>query len=685
MRGGDTLQGIAAGLYGDSSLWYKIAQANGLSGESTLIEGTTLRLPAGVTRNSYNASTFKPYDPAAAIGDTAPTAPEPPKNGDNGKCGTFGQILLAVIAVAVTIIAAPLGTLVSSALTGTLGATAAGFAGAATVGAVASTVSQAVGVVTGIQEKFSWKSVGISALTAGFGKGGVNLGGSIAKDIGLKGAFAVGVGAAINNAAVQGISVATGLQDKFSFAGVAAAGVGAGIGDKVGSLLGERAGTFGGKLLTNTASAIANAATRSAIEGSSFGDNIIAAIPDVIGQAVGAELAAAIIAGANAQTNSDPVATGQGTNEHGVSYTEYSDGSKRYGKVFIEDTRTAGQITGYDIDAMLENQSAWGAAYADIRAATYRSLSNVSYTNGFFDRVSKDSFTVKRFLDNRRASNLLAFQRQAYKQHRANLFKHLTSNAYITSGQAIVGDIYLDMAKAFANVGIDTAEGLLNIGLLAGSNVGRTLVLSGNGVDFSGLKFQGVDPTIQLGAEIASVASGVGGLARGGIALGRYGIKALAKNGAGLGISTKALGNPEAIVKGIGSLNSRQLSVLEKLPDFGSQTIVHKPFRNNDLAALTAQTGDEFAMFTTGGRRLITRGDSTSVPINTEKAAFLASKGWRFSSHTHPGTTQHVLRSSPDDRSVLLATGGKRSSIYNSSGDWRIFTPQGDDFTKWVP
>jgi hypothetical protein len=38
----------------------------------------------------------------------------------------------------------------------------------------------------------------------------------------------------------------------------------------------------------SAASAIANAATRSLIEGSDFGDNVLAALPDVIGQTIGA-------------------------------------------------------------------------------------------------------------------------------------------------------------------------------------------------------------------------------------------------------------------------------------------------------------------------------------------------------------------------------------------------------------
>ena len=57
------------------------------------------------------------------------------------------------------------------------------------------------------------------------GAGGV--GGAVAS--GIKNGFAQAVVAgAVNNALVQGIGHATGLQDKFSWAGVAAAGVSAG-------------------------------------------------------------------------------------------------------------------------------------------------------------------------------------------------------------------------------------------------------------------------------------------------------------------------------------------------------------------------------------------------------------------------------------------------------------------------
>lgn len=149
--------------------------------------------------------------------------------------------------------------------------------------------------------------------------------------------------------------------------------------------------------------------------------------------------------------------------------------------------------------------------------------------------------------------------------------------------------------------------------------------------------------------------------------------------------SNPATGTPAAIARGIGELNSQQIAVLHQLPEFGSNTIVHKSFGQRDLAALTAATGDEFAMFSTGGRRLIYRGDFESVPVTPEIGADLAAQGWRWSSHVHPGFDASVLRSSPGDRAVLDAMGGERSAIFNSYGQQRIFTPLGDSLEGWKP
>eukprot|EP01035_Chromulina_nebulosa_P034183 gene34184-45842_t len=101
---GDTLRTIAQTLWGDASLWYLIADANGLTGTETLASGRVLNIPNKVHNTHNSADTWRPYDPNEALGDVNPTAAQPPKK---NKCGVFGAILLAVIAVAVAAWAGP--------------------------------------------------------------------------------------------------------------------------------------------------------------------------------------------------------------------------------------------------------------------------------------------------------------------------------------------------------------------------------------------------------------------------------------------------------------------------------------------------------------------------------------------------------------------------------------------------
>jgi hypothetical protein len=151
-------------------------------------------------------------------------------------------------------------------------------------------------------------------------------------------------------------------------------------------------------------------------------------------------------------------------------------------------------------------------------------------------------------------------------------------------------------------------------------------------------------------------------------------------------ISASAKGNPSAISRGYSELSKAQTFVLSKLPEVGSQTIVPKRlFGQNDLAALTAATGDEFAMFTTGGRRLIIRGGTEGVPVGVEMAEQLSQKGWRWSAHTHPGIDDIVLRSSPGDVEILKSMQGQASAILNSEGRRKLFNKTGDLLTGWLP
>ena len=292
VRGGETLSSIAAQLWGDSSLWYKIAEANGVSAANALVEGQRLTLPAGVMKNSHNAGTFRPYDPSEVIGELSPTTPKPPKN---NKCGMMGQIMLTAVAMAVTAILPQVSAVFQGVMGNILGAMA------------GSAASQGVGVATGIRDKFDFKAVAMTGVSAGIGAGV----GSVLGQAGVAGSKVLTdvVRGVAGSAISQGIGVATGLQKKFDFAGVAAAGLGAGVGGLLSRKLigptldGEplnaattwnRPDGFGHMAAVGVADAIGQATARSLVQGTSFGDNLIAALPSAIGNTIGNAIGRAI-------------------------------------------------------------------------------------------------------------------------------------------------------------------------------------------------------------------------------------------------------------------------------------------------------------------------------------------------------------------------------------------------------
>ena len=133
-------------------------------------------------------------------------------------------------------------------------------------------------------------------------------------------------------------------------------------------------------------------------------------------------------------------------------------------------------------------------------------------------------------------------------------------------------------------------------------------------------------------------------------------------------------GNPSAITHFDVELNTRQNNLLMQLPDFDSSVIVKKNAVNlNDIAALTAKTGDEYAMFTRGGQRMIIRGNSQMVNINKSKALELHNAGFKWSGHTHPGEGVNVKMPSDGDLYILEQFKQKRSVILDSQGKVALF------------
>ena len=135
-------------------------------------------------------------------------------------------------------------------------------------------------------------------------------------------------------------------------------------------------------------------------------------------------------------------------------------------------------------------------------------------------------------------------------------------------------------------------------------------------------------------------------------------------------------------------LTSLQRRLLEQLSSSESQLIVPKgTVSMNDLRNLTLHTGDEFAMLTRSGERLIFRGlggaDGTlpSIPqLSVDTAGRYAAQGWRFSGDTHTPGFQAI--GSVGDKNVLRAFGQRQSGVWGSqwgSSPGRFFSQFSDE------
>ncbi len=259
-RNGETLQNVAVSVWGDSSLWYLIGEANGLSAGDALKAGQTLIIPNSISNVRNASDTFKPYNPSSIIGDTTPTMPiAPPPKEDGGGCGV-AQILIIIIVIVASIFTAgaaaaafaTVGAGVGGSLFAIGSAVMAGTAGVgfgATVaiafvaGAVGNIAGQLVGMAAGVQDDFSWSQVGqaglTSAVTAGIGQwaNGAKTAATVSESstffekmssysrtagnyVSKQGSWAKAGVQAVGSYAVN---AATGIGEKFSWAGVAGA------------------------------------------------------------------------------------------------------------------------------------------------------------------------------------------------------------------------------------------------------------------------------------------------------------------------------------------------------------------------------------------------------------------------------------------------------------------------------
>ncbi|MGT0194101.1 LysM peptidoglycan-binding domain-containing protein [Burkholderia pyrrocinia] len=306
VRAGDTLQSVASALWGDSSLWYILADANGLKSTDELRSGQLLTVPNKVTNVHNTATTFKPYDPGRAIGDTQPTLPAPPPPPGPGGCGGFISIIAIVVAVVATVYTAGaasgllgvtatgagataggglgslgVATLSGSVTGGTLGA-ASGVVAAGVGGTVGALASQGVMIAAGQQRGLDWGGVALSAFSAGSmsALGGSSAMAAVKSGLGQTGS-AVASGAA-RSVMTQGLGVITGAQRSFDWTGVAASAIAAGAGSAVGqTALGQM--PFAGSV----ASGVTAGAASTLVRGGSLSRDIGAIAADAVASTVG--------------------------------------------------------------------------------------------------------------------------------------------------------------------------------------------------------------------------------------------------------------------------------------------------------------------------------------------------------------------------------------------------------------
>ncbi|AMO95565.1 lysM domain protein [Collimonas fungivorans] len=260
---GDTLSSIARAVWGDSTLWYLIADANGLTNGDHLIAGQVLTVPNKVGNFHNTSSTFRVYNAGQAIGDTMPILPPeplpppPPTSSSGGGCGGFVQFLAMVVAIVVSavIIYASMGTATPyvTEFWGTVGM-------GAVAGAAGAAASQVVLIAGGEQNGFDWKGVAMAAV-GGAVTAGVTQGMPMAGSDAFVRGFAQG---AVSSVVTQGVEVATGLQSHFDWRGVAASAIAQGVGSSVGQTEIGKNQTYG-KIVSGLAAGGASAVVRAEV------------------------------------------------------------------------------------------------------------------------------------------------------------------------------------------------------------------------------------------------------------------------------------------------------------------------------------------------------------------------------------------------------------------------------------
>jgi hypothetical protein len=120
----------------------------------------------------------------------------------------------------------------------------------------------------------------------------------------------------------------------------------------------------------------------------------------------------------------------------------------------------------------------------------------------------------------------------------------------------------------------------------------------------------------------------------------------------------------------VSSLSKRQAAIHSALSEQGAFSMFPKRgVSMSDLRAIGRVTGDEYNMFTNGGRRLIIRGEGNAVEVSLGMYDDLLNGVYgRWSGHTHP--PGYSLIPGPADRPFLSQMNQRASGIWGDEGHY---------------
>ncbi|MCH2174037.1 hypothetical protein MK489_24920 [Myxococcota bacterium] len=213
---GDTLASLAGTYYGNPSLWFIIAEANGLDPATELAVGSQVVIPNTVENGRIPYDSHAVYDAGNIIGSELPQLKAPSPGACKEILAIVITIIVTVIAIVATVLTAGAASAslvaaigIDSAILATTVSVVVGAAIGAGFFAVSNAIEQGVYIGLGLQEEFSWKDVGVSAITGAFMGAGLGLTGAVEALIG-EGAEEIG-GIAAPKAARAARAAAGGL------------------------------------------------------------------------------------------------------------------------------------------------------------------------------------------------------------------------------------------------------------------------------------------------------------------------------------------------------------------------------------------------------------------------------------------------------------------------------------------